>query len=130
MRRCDLRFLVGMLAVFAGTAHAAPYDNANERSIAKRGRMTNTLANLPLAFEPNYGQAGGEVRFMSRAPGYLLQLTATEARMIIKGPVKAHALRFAWLGADPEGHAIPESILPGKVNYFKGSDPAKWRTSI
>src|SRR4051794_3339056 len=113
MNRCDLRFLVGMLAVFVGTAHAAPNGNANEGSIAKRGRMTNTLANLPLAFEPNYGQAAGEVRFMSRAPGYLLQLTATEARMIIKDPMKAHALRFAWLGADPEARATPEAALPG-----------------
>ena len=130
MDRCDLRLLVGMLAVFAGAAHAAPYGNANEGFIAKRGRMTNTLANLPLAFEPNYGQASRDVRFLSRAPGYLLQLTPTEVRTIIKGPVKAHALRFAWLGADPEARATPESVLPGKVNYFKGSDPAKWHTSI
>jgi hypothetical protein len=121
MDRCNFRFLVGMLAVFAGTAHAAPYGN---------GRMTNTLANLPLAFEPNYGQASRDARFLSRAPGYLLQLTPTEVRMIIKGPVKAHALRFAWLGANPEARVAPESILPGHVNYFKGSDPAKWRTSI
>ena len=44
-------------------------------------RIANALAQLPLAFEPNRGQAASEVKFLTRAPGYLLQLTATEMRM-------------------------------------------------
>jgi hypothetical protein len=48
---------------------------------AERERIANALAQLPLAFEPNRGQADSEVKFLTRAPGYLLQLTATEMRM-------------------------------------------------
>ncbi len=44
-------------------------------------RIANALAQLPLAFEPNQGQAAAGVKFLTRAPGYLLQLTATEMRM-------------------------------------------------
>ena len=52
---------------------------------AAPARIANALAQLPLAFEPNQGQAASEVTFLTRAPGYLLQLTATEMRMIVKG---------------------------------------------
>ncbi len=113
-------------------------------------RIANALAQLPLAFEPNQGQAASEVKFLTRAPGYLLQLTATEMRMIVKGtperppratplsaerasndtPHPAHALRFTWLNANRHATAAPESALPGTVNYLKGSDPAKWQTGI
>ena len=58
---------------------------------AERARVTNALSKLPLSFEPNHGQSADEVRFLTRAPGYLLQLTATEMRLLIKGPVEATA---------------------------------------
>ncbi len=117
---------------------------------AKPTEVSNTLAKLPLSFEPNYGQSGCEVKFQSRAPGYLLQLTATEMRMIVRGsspdprgpkaPAReatssegsavAHALRFTWLGANARAETSTEAALPGTVNYLKGSDSSKWRTSI
>ena len=113
-------------------------------------RIANALAQLPLAFEPNQGQAASGVTFLTRAPGYLLQLTATEMRMIVKGapeqptratplsaerasneaPHPAHALRFTWLNANRHATVAAESALPGIVNYLKGSDPAKWQTGI
>ena len=87
---------------------------------AERARVTNALSKLPLSFEPNHGQSADEVRFLTRAPGYLLQLTATQMRLLIKGPVEAdalnprkkaqptglsHALRFTWLNANPDAHS-------------------------
>ena len=117
---------------------------------AAPARIANALAQLPLAFEPNQGQAASEVTFLTRAPGYLLQLTATEMRMIVKGtperpprttplsverasndtPHPAHALRFTWLNANRDATVAAESALPGIVNYLKGRDPAKWQTGI
>ena len=63
----------------------------SEPTLAQKQGVQNALAKLPLSFEPNRGQAHDEVKFLSRAPGYLLQLTATEARLLIKGPVEALA---------------------------------------
>ena len=54
-----------------------------QTSPADRERVINALSQLPMAFEPNQGQAAAEVKFLSRAPGYLLQLTATGMRMIV-----------------------------------------------
>src|SRR5687767_7589346 len=52
--------------------------------IAAAGERVTPLADLPLAFEPNHGQAAPEVQFLSRAPGYLLQLTGTEMRLVVR----------------------------------------------
>jgi hypothetical protein len=88
-----------------------------------------SLAGLPLSFEENRGQAAADVRFLARGAGYALQLTATELRLLVPGR-PAHAVRFTWIGAEPTGDAAGESLQPGIVNYFKGSDPAQWHTAI
>ena len=132
-------------------ASAGPAPKPIEVAPAERARVTNALSKLPLSFEPNHGQSADEVRFLTRAPGYLLQLTATEMRLLIKGPVEAtasveadalnsrkkaqptgltHALRFTWLNANPDAHSQGEAPLPGTVNYLKGSDATTWRTAI
>src|SRR5580704_9188218 len=39
------------------------------------------LSHLPLIFEPNQGQAGPSVKFVSRGPGYSLYLDSTGAML-------------------------------------------------
>ena len=113
-----------------------------------RDLVANALSHLPMAFEPNQGQAATEVKFLSRAPGYLLQLTATGMRMIVTAPpdqqvrggpagripsgapAPSHALTLTWLNASRHPEIAPESPLPGIVNYLKGRDPTQWRTGI
>ena len=34
------------------------------------------------------------------------------------------------VGANPNPEIVAEDELPGKVNYFIGNDPAKWRTNV
>jgi hypothetical protein len=93
-----------------------------------------TLAEVPLTFEANRGQAAPDVRFIARAPGYAVQLTRNELRLLVRGDRKraafSHGLRFTWLGANPDAQSVPESRQQGIVNYFKGSDPTKWRIAI
>src|SRR5215468_5313099 len=44
-----------------------------------------TYTALPLAFEPNRGQADASVRFLSRGAGYALFLTSDEAILALRG---------------------------------------------
>src|SRR5437660_1107519 len=39
-------------------------------------------------------------------------------------------LRMQFVGANSRAEIVGEGELPGKVNYFIGNDPAKWRTGI
>src|SRR5262249_21611221 len=35
-----------------------------------------------------------------------------------------------WLGANPAPAISGRDVQPGKVNYFLGNDPSKWRTNV
>lgn len=101
---------------------------------------------LPLAFEPNVGQADRRVRYLARGAGYTLFLTAGDATLTHDqergltphgraGANDASAgvvVHLAPVGANPR--AYPEAVrarrLPGYVNYIVGRDPRGWHTHI
>src|SRR5438309_8115715 len=47
---------------------------------ADDARLRAHVSSLPLAFEPNVGQAPGDVRYVSRGPRMRLELTPDDAR--------------------------------------------------
>jgi len=53
---------------------------------ATKARLIENYDKLPLRFEGNRGQTDGQVKFLSRAPGYSLFLTATEAVLALRKP--------------------------------------------
>src|SRR5688572_16597533 len=110
---------------------------------AADARISESYGQLPLHFEANRGQTAGEVRFLSRGPGYSLFLTGTEAVLVLARPKldgKSHAartdepspvvLRMGLVGGahDPLVSGLEE--LPGKANYFIGRDPSQWRNNV
>jgi hypothetical protein len=97
---------------------------------AARVRLGEAYGRLPLAFEENRGQTGGQVRFFSRSQGYGLFLTATEAVLALGTGDGRHVLRLGLSGADPAVRIAGEEELPGKANYLLGGDPKRWRTGI
>lgn len=84
-------------------------------------------ANLPLAFERNIGQAGPQVHYLARGPGYTLLLSPTQAVLRLKGDV---ALAMNLVGANSSPRLDALESLPGTSNYLLGNDPARWRTGI
>ena len=116
-------------------------------------------AQLPLSFEANQGQTDKQVKFLSRGRGYGLFLTGDEAvlelqdsgsRIQDSGPrakpfgatsalqgttdngrrTTKSALRLKLVHADRNAAVAGANELPGKVNYFLGNDPKKWRTNV
>ncbi len=86
---------------------------------------------LPLIFEANAGQTDPAVKFLSRGSGYSLFLTPDEAVLaLVKAPGDGTVLRMTLVGARPSPRITGLDELPGKVNYFIGNDPARWRTNI
>jgi hypothetical protein len=103
-----------------------------------------TYLQAPLRFEANRGQAHKDVRFLSRGLGYSLYLTADEAVLVIAGQEmdmkrdvrsrRAHAkpavLQMGLVGAARRPVMSGLDELPGKANYFIGSDRTKWHTNV
>ena len=111
-----------------------------------RASAREAYGKLPLSFEANRGQTDPVVDFVARGSGYTLFLAASEAVLYLRTaahlPV-AHArgesedmsrrtgsvLRMQLLGAQT-AMALASDELPGKVNFFIGNDPSRWRTQI
>lgn len=122
---------------------APPTDASTKAKIAER------FGELPLSFEINKGQTDQSVKYVSHGPGYDLFLTADEAILSLRkaqapildkfnlpastetvSAVEGSVLRLKLLGANAAARVDGEEELPGKVNYFIGSDRDQWRRNI
>ena len=123
---------------------------------AERNQDSNWLegyGKLPLSFEENLGQTAREVRYVSRGAGYELFLTPNDAVLALLSSTpndllahnhlstlralrEAHStgritpVRLHLVGANSESRITGSDPLQGKVNYFIGNDPKKWRTDV
>jgi hypothetical protein len=114
-------------------------------SVALAAQRTPTLARMPLAFEPNRGQAPAGVRYLAHGSGYTLFLTdsgpvlalyraAAERPVVHLRPSRPEAYQRTVVRLDlvdaRRTRISSDDRLPGVVNYFIGSDPEKWHTNI
>lgn len=134
-----------------GAASIPPYRSRGQapRRIGPKSVIT-AYGKLPMSFEANEGQTDGRVKFLSHGSGYSLFLTSTGAVFSLRRPTRrpsnhAPATRIsrpevvepppAVMRMKLVGARVPTEVrgidpLPGKSNYFMGSDPKKWRTDI
>lgn len=125
---------------------ASQPDGALDRIGSSKLRVSDVYGSMPRSFEPNCGQTNAEVKFLSRGSGYDLYLTANEAVIQLRSTTKQSSrnglkdqqagegrpsvVRMKLAGASNRARIVGVDRLPGKSNYFIGSDPKKWRTNI
>ncbi|HET9712874.1 MAG TPA: SBBP repeat-containing protein, partial [Pyrinomonadaceae bacterium] len=137
-----------LLAVFASVIFVGAQNADNNFPTANtaaptRARVAESFGRLPLSFELNKGQIDKQVKFLSHGPGYDLFLTSTEAVLRVQKPTvlqveksrdqdvrEGTVLRLKMLGASARPQVEGQEELPGKIHYFIGNDPAKWRRNI
>jgi hypothetical protein len=114
------------------------------RAEARPARVRAFSPRLPLAFEPNLGQADPQVRFVARDRRFALLLAPTEISLALPagapGPVAGsrepgprapgRTVRIRLVGASPAPLVSGRSPLAGRSHYFVGDDPRRWRTDI
>src|SRR5438477_9116607 len=167
--------LLAAVAVFilAGGERSKPFSSPAQPSrprAADRASLIEGYGKLPLSFEANQGQAGGDVKFLSRGNGYTLFLSGDEAVLSLRSqepgvrsqkqgrqlsvvsrpfesdrnskietrhslatrhlPLATEVLHMKLVGADRTAKVTATDELPGKVNYFIGSDPKNWRADV
>ncbi len=143
---------VGMLALAGAAFYFSTGVQASRAGNAMPGVHRPVPAksvSLPLFFEPNQGQTAGAVKFLARGSGYGLFLTSDEAvlelqhsatgaqasgsgsrRSTLPQRVSSSLIRMRLEGANSSARVSGASPLPGKSNYFIGSDASKWRQNI
>jgi hypothetical protein len=109
---------------------------------------------LPLSFIQNNGQTDKKVKFYEKGAGHAtffteegvyLQLVRSQKKedgqtkdkrqktdkfTADKKIVKSNVVKIIPLNANPNPQIIAEATQGGKVNYFIGNDPEKWKTNI
>ena len=88
--------------------------------------MVKGYGNLPLVFEPNRGQTISQARFLARASGYDVFITADKAILTMGAAPVSMRLVGARSTAKPEAIAPLESYS----NYILGNDPARWLQGV
>jgi len=95
-----------------------PSELQTRRDDSIRRSAVEAFGRLPLRFEENRGQANGAVRYLARAPGYNLFLTAAQAVMVFPS---GQVLRLSLTGGQTGGQPRGLDPLPGTTNYI-GAD--------
>jgi uncharacterized repeat protein (TIGR01451 family) len=142
-------FLAASLAYVFSASHGAAAKRPVQSEAGVRGdaHLSDLYRGLPLRFEPNLGQTGGAVKFLSRGSGYSLFLTEGGAVMRLRraGSTKGGesdassaqnaagsvgTLRFRLEGSNRSPKVTGSDELPGRSNYLIGSDVRLWRTGV
>jgi Bacterial Ig-like domain (group 3)/Beta-propeller repeat len=93
-----------------------------------------SIAGLPLNFERNLGQAPEQVQYLAHGSAYAIAITDQGAALTLGRGARAskppQVVRLRVHGANHASIASAEDPLPGRVNYFIGNDPSRWRTNI
>jgi hypothetical protein len=124
-------FPVVQFAQPAANTHTPPARRIAVPEPVKAG-IESKYGKLPIAFEPNVGQASPDVKFLARGRGYGLYLTETGATIAVAsheaGRNDLIRMKFenARSGAKIEGK-LQHS---GYSNYFLGNQPDKWYTNV
>jgi uncharacterized repeat protein (TIGR01451 family) len=131
---------------------------AADRAVAPASsvRVARDYGKLPISFEVNQWQTDRSVQFLARGVGYTLFLRPGEAVLSLHAPhadtgkpggpfipgalrpssrqllapTPACTVRLQLIGSNTKAEATGVDPLPGKTNYFIGSDPAKWHTDV
>ncbi|HYP52952.1 MAG TPA: hypothetical protein VEQ42_05395, partial [Pyrinomonadaceae bacterium] len=145
-----------LVAPFVSGRRQATTPPASHAGEMPSAQARENYGRIPLSFESNHGQTDGSVNFLARGAGYTLFLKPAEAVFALRNAgcgrrgeepaerlsqaetraqtsdcdLPAKVLRMRLEGADASAEAVAADELAGKVNYFKGNDPAKWRANV
>jgi hypothetical protein len=85
---------------------------------------------LPIAFEPNLKQAGERYKFLTHQNGLVMGFLDhnIELRLATRNG-NPDVLGISFEGSQSSA-ASAEKLLPGRVNYLRGSDPAAFQRNV
>ena len=138
--------IVFLLTAALCSAQQQYYFPAESAGVVSQAPRAYANYSSPIIFEANRGQTDAQVRFLARGKGYKAFLTSgamvlslrpsqaqkaqTPAATAGPHPSASTTLQFKLLGAAQNPAIVAEGLLPGKINYFIGRDPAKWHTGV
>jgi hypothetical protein len=82
---------------------------------------------LPLAIEPNEGQAPETYKFLVRQNSSVIYFLGEGVDIFVPQPNSTRSrLRIRWAGDSAAVSVSAEGLLLSRSSYFRGSDPSRW----
>lgn len=76
----------------------------------------------------NRGQVAAAVRYYAYCGEAVVSFTATA--VVVDLPHSSGAIRLRFIDSRPTANLLPREELPGRLHFFTGSDPARWRSNL
>lgn len=142
-----VRRLAALLFLIGGFPASVLAEDSTASSLAQTGGFSR----MAQGFERNEGQHPDSVKFVARRSQHqvfiessqvtlaLFQPSRTEDRSQADGLAKRQSLvrsneagivRMRMVGANASAAVEGVQLLPGRFNYFVGTDPSRWRTGV
>ncbi len=133
-------FLVSILILSPLTAPAAPLKAKNALLNSK---LQQQFGNIPLYFIQNKGQVAPDIQYYEKGQGHTTYFTkdgvilhlskSRSSRSMAQGAQSSEyqeQIRLFPLNANKNPEIISDGELAGRVNYFLGNQPEKWRANV
>jgi hypothetical protein len=97
------------------------------------------VTKVPMLFFENVGQLAPEVRYAGRrgslatffvADGFTVRFESSASTRFGQTFGRSSILRYTFEGADPGAEVLAEDPNAARFHFFKGQDPANWRTHV
>src|SRR5215469_17293967 len=128
----QLLLYLALVSLVPGLVSTACADQDGKHPSAQRAPHSVALKTEgpPIVFEPNLKQADARYKFLSHQNGLVMGFLdhSIELRLATKTG-SADVLGISFEGSQSSA-ASAEQLLPGRVNYLRGSDPAAFRRNI
>jgi len=96
------------------------------------GTVDVDMSRIPLVFIENQGQKSAEVLYHADAAGHSIYFTR-DGVVCVAGATEnepGSAVTITMVGQEAGALVVGEDLLPGTANFFLGSDPGKWVSSV
>ncbi len=120
---CRLSIVLGglLLLTYAISVSGQTVDTA---------RNAIAVAQLPITFEPNQGQADSRTRFLAHAGKMYLELRPSEIDLTVGAARTSETLSLDLIESDRRARITQMDQVETQTNYFPDRDPSKWHTHI
>jgi hypothetical protein len=151
-KRLFSKFIVAVLTLLGSAALVAGPLLASTPSVppaagsgsVSKAQVAEGYGRLPLFFTENQGQTDPRVKFYTRGQGHAIFFTPEAMVLSLnrasgdvgrnsgkkKGKADQALVQLRPQGINPNVEILATEPLPGKVNYYQGNDPGKWRTNV
>src|SRR3989442_7217121 len=122
------------LSLVGGLPAISPAAATDQAPRAESSRPASVSFRPALSFEANLGQAARDVRFQTRAAGYLALFSPDRVPLSLARPGMAGGpaarVRMNFIGARADARIEGLESRVARSHYYLGPDPARWVTDV